>query len=153
MYGPEGFCDSLRATGFLAQQHEFWQCVESGREPDFSYDSPRAQSLLQKLYPHTDGSTIALDDTIQYWHEVKGDAQKHARTYQAVVDTADAHILKALGNASVGALPFGGGCRREETTCEAYTVQAKHRIECRFVASGNRQGESVSVSLTPMCLR
>jgi putative phage-type endonuclease len=122
-------------------EHEFWQCVESGREPDFSYDSPQAQSLLQKLYPHTDGSTVALDDTIQYWHEVKGDAQKQAMTYQAVVDTADAHILKALGSASVGTLPFGGEYRREKATREAYTVQAQHNIECRFVAAGSKHSE------------
>jgi predicted phage-related endonuclease len=115
----------------------FWQCVESGREPDFNADFPQAQSLLQKLYPHTDGSTVALDDTIQYWHEVRGDAQKHAKTYQAVVDTADAHILKALGKASIGTLPFGGEYRRKETTRESYMVQAQRRIECRFVAAAS----------------
>jgi predicted phage-related endonuclease len=120
-------------------EHEFWQCVESGREPDFSYESAQAQSLLQKLYPHTDGSTVTLDDTIQYWHEVKNDAQKQARTYQAVVDTADAHILKAMGNASVGTLPFGGEYRRRETTPEGYAVQAQSSIECCFVAAGNRR--------------
>jgi predicted phage-related endonuclease len=117
-------------------EQEFWQCVESGREPDFSYDSPTARSLLQKLHPHTDGSTVPLDDTIQYWHEVKNDAQKQAKTYQAVVDTAEAHILKALGNASIGTLPFGGEYRRMEATRAAYATGAQRDIECRFVPAG-----------------
>lgn len=109
--------------------HDFWhENVLKNVPPEFDYDHPRAAELLKRMYGSTDGTMRELGEDIAYWHQVKLDAEREAKRYQAVVDGAKAHIMHAMGNAAVGILPDGTGYTRKQITVKEHTVAASSYV-------------------------
>ena len=111
---------------------EFWGYVERKEPPPIDLGSPYASDTVKRVYTGTNGSTVYLDETVMYWAKVMGDAKEHIKRYQKAVDTAKAHILYMMGDASIGVLPDGTGFTRKLVRRKGYKVQAKEYIDLRF---------------------
>ncbi|WP_019024091.1 MULTISPECIES: YqaJ viral recombinase family protein [unclassified Thioalkalivibrio] len=111
---------------------EFWSRVEAGTPPPVDPEHKRAAEVLRRVYPGTNGETVALGDDAQRWAEVMWDAQAQAKQYQAVVDGARAHLQAMAGAASVATLPGGGGFVRKVVKRKGYEVEPSEYVDFRF---------------------
>jgi putative phage-type endonuclease len=117
-------------------EREFWQCVEQREPPAMDYARPGAIALVKRLYPGTNGETIELPAEIGYWHTVQTQSGALAKEYAAVADGAKAHILRAMGEASIGRLTGGGEYRRKIVKKPGYTVEPHSYVDFRFSKKG-----------------
>ncbi|MEB2499557.1 YqaJ viral recombinase family nuclease [Burkholderia cenocepacia] len=113
----------------------FWRHVESNDPPPFDFGHAQAIPLLRRLYPNTNGETVALDAEIAHWHAVKVEAEEQVKLYQGVIDASKAHILKAMGEAAIGRLPGVGEYRRKTVRRAGYTVEPCDYVDFRFARS------------------
>jgi putative phage-type endonuclease len=116
---------------------DFWQHVETRTEPPFNPEHPRAEELLRRMYPGTDGGTIVLDDSMEHWHQVRMESTALARKYDAAADVAKCHILHAMGEAAIGVLPDGSCYRRKIIERQGYEVAPSSCIDFRHCKKTN----------------
>lgn len=117
-------------------EREFWQCVERREPPEMDHARPGAIALVKRLYPGTNGETVQLPAEIEYWHRVQIEATALAKEYTAGADCAKAHVLRAMGEASIGRLASGGEYRRKVVQKSGYTVEPHSYIDFRFSKKG-----------------
>ncbi|SAL05993.1 endonuclease [Caballeronia calidae] len=120
----------------IEREHAFWLMVEREEPPPFDYEHASTLPLLKKLYPGTNGMTIALPVEAVEWHRVLTDAVKRVKQYEAVVDGARAHLLDLLGESAVGKLADGSGAYTRKTVQRrGYEVAPTSYTDFRFKAS------------------
>ncbi|MFL9933593.1 YqaJ viral recombinase family protein [Paraburkholderia sp. RL18-103-BIB-C] len=125
----------------IESEHEFWQTVQKREPPAMDYNRPNAIRLLRQLYPGTNGETIDLPEEALHWHRVRAEAAARAKTYEATVDGASAHLLHLMGDAALGVLPGGGSYRRKEVKRKGYTVEPMEYIDFRYVKPKGQEDE------------
>ena len=99
--------DEALIADLIAIEGRFWQGVLDGAEPGIDMDHPRADALLDRLYPGTDGTIMTLPDNAEYWHKVAQEAAVEEKSYREAKDSARRHLRHLMGQAAVGKLPDG----------------------------------------------
>ncbi|WP_277187643.1 YqaJ viral recombinase family protein [Caballeronia sp. BR00000012568055] len=117
-------------------EREFWQCVERREPPEMDYARSGAIALIKRLYPGTNGEAIELPADMDYWHNVHRQSADLAKEYAGVADGAKAHILRGMGEASIGRLSSGGEYRRKIVKKPGHTVEPYSYIDFRFSKKG-----------------
>ncbi|ARK56279.1 YqaJ viral recombinase family protein [Burkholderia pseudomallei] len=130
--------DAELADMLIDAEHDFWQHVETRRQPDIDYGHPSTRTVLARLYSGTNGETIQLGDDIAHWHHVKEQADRLAKQYDDVSKAARNHIIEAIGPASIGRLPDGSAYRRKVIERKEYTVEAATYVDCRHVKAKDK---------------
>ena len=110
----------------------YWHCVETRTPPVFDPNHPRAVEALKRIYPGTDGTTVQGDQKLLAWSEVERDAGVQKARYEDVQDGAKAHLLAAMGEASVLTLPDGSSYTRKTVKRGAYEVEATEYVQLKW---------------------
>ena len=110
----------------------FWAHVTRDEMPPIDYEHQRADELLRRLYPGTDGSTIELGSDIEHWHRVRQESLALAKRYESAADVAKCHIMEAMRQAAVGVLPDGTRYTRKVVTRKAYQVDESSYVDFRY---------------------
>lgn len=115
---------------------DFWQTFVIPKvQPPLDFADSKTLDTLRKLYPGTDGSTVAASPMHEHWRAVLDTATDAVKKYQGVVDGARAHLLAEMGNAALLAFDDGKAFRRKAVAKKAYTVNfpASTYIDFRLV--------------------
>ena len=110
----------------------FWECVQTKTPPVFDANHPRAVEALKRIYPGTDGTTVQGDEKLLAWSEVERDAGVQKARYEEVQDGAKAHLLAAMGEASVLTLPDGSSYTRKTVKRGAHEVEATEYVQLKW---------------------
>lgn len=117
----------------IESEHDFWQMVERGEPPQPEWDRSDVLSLMRRLYPGTDGSTVTATEDDVHYRKVFVNATDMAKSYATMADEAKAHLLRAMGNAS--RMIFAENqvqLQRKEIARREYVVPASKYIDARF---------------------
>ena len=123
--------DEKLIESLLTIEAAFWQCVllRTPPEPDFTHaDTPK---LLAAMYG-VDGSEVTLGDDDLEQVTLYEDYAELIRAHTKRKDEAKAHLLNAMGAASVAYLPDGRALTRKEVTVKAHPVDEFTRIDFRI---------------------
>ncbi|MHB0775396.1 YqaJ viral recombinase family nuclease [Halomonas sp. WWR20] len=134
--------DDALIADIIELEGELWAGIERGELPDIDVEHPKAIELLQRLYPGTDGSVIPLDE-LEHWKRVEEDAKAEIKELETTAKTARARILKAMGNAAVGAFADGTCYRRKKVERKGYEVQPSSYIDCRVAKLNKAEREQL----------
>jgi len=110
------FCGNL-----VVQEERFWNIVQGEEEPEVDGSLSTARAL-KKMYPEDDGEVVTLPDELIEWDKVLELAKHDIKVAKLKEATAKAHIIEAIGSATVGEL-LGGGCDY------SYIVQTRNTID------------------------
>lgn len=110
----------------------FWQCVQTKTPPPFDPNHPAALDCLARLYPGTNGETVAGDDRLLAWTTVERDASEALARYEKIKDGARAHLLSAMGEASILTLPDGSKWERKTVARKGFTVEATEYTQLKW---------------------
>jgi putative phage-type endonuclease len=97
---------------------------------------PHALAAVQRVYPGTDGSEIPLGPEMDHWHQVRQEALRLAKTYDATADAVKVHLLMAMGPSAAGVLPDGSRYTRKLVTRKAYQAPESTYIDFRHRVKG-----------------
>ena len=111
---------------------DFWKRVESNTPPELDCAHRTAPDVLAKLYPGTDGTTIALPDEAVHWHQVLAQAAEKRKGYEQIEAGAKAHIRELMGEAAIGELEGGGFYTRKLQQRKGYTAEASESMMLRY---------------------
>jgi putative phage-type endonuclease len=113
--------------------HDFWfYQVLKGVPPPLDLDAPRAQQVLQRVYPGTDGTIVPGDADAEHWFYVLLEAKRKVDAYESVASAAKAHLLDKMKEAAVLELNNGGKLTRKRVTRKGYTVADTEYVEARI---------------------
>jgi predicted phage-related endonuclease len=118
---------------------EFWGYVQRDEMPPIDHEHPRAEDLIRRLHPGTDGSTIRLDPSIEHWHRVRQESLALSKRYDTAADVAKCHILSAMGDAAIGLLPDDTRYTRKVITRKAYQVEESTYLDFRFSSKASKE--------------
>lgn len=117
----------------VAGEADFWQRVETERQPEPDFQSPNIRATLAKLYPGTNGERVVADAALLSWRQVHDEAAAKAKVYEAAAEAAQAHLQFAMGEAATLAFADGKALRRKLQKRKGYTVEATEYLDVRFV--------------------
>lgn len=110
--------------------HDFWyNHVLKGIPPELDITSPRALGALKRVYPGTDGTTIAGNATLDAFAIARAEAKAAIARYEKLVEGCDAHLLQAMGNAAMMTMGDGSTFVRKLVKRKAYTVDAAEFVQ------------------------
>jgi putative phage-type endonuclease len=121
-----GWCDAERNQRFcsylIEKEEEFWDGVIRGipPEPDAS-DSTR--EALRRMYPEDTGESIELPPEAITWDEQLQFAKAEIKAAEQRKQEAENKLKAAIGNATIGILPGGGGYSWRANPRAGYTVE------------------------------
>lgn len=113
----------------------FWWHVEHNVAPAVNPDAPEATAVLKALYKGTTGERISADPQLEHWRAVYMESSEQERRYCQAADTAKAHLLMAMKDASELVFADGTVLRRKRVERKGYTVAPFSFIDNRFVKS------------------
>jgi predicted phage-related endonuclease len=111
----------------------FWWHVEHDTAPSVNPDSPEAMAALRALYKGTTGERIQATRELEHWRGVFESAGEQGKRYEQTADTAKAHLLAAMGEASELVFADGRVLRRKLTKRKGYAVADTEYIDARIV--------------------
>lgn len=112
---------------------EFWQRLKDGVPPAPDFDRSDAADIMRRLYPGTDGRSILADDDARHHRIVMQNAQEMVSNYTKLAESARAHLLHQMGDASVLVFPDAGvQLRRKLIQRKGYAVAPSSHIDARF---------------------
>ena len=115
--------DDETIEAMRARASEFWQFyVVPKIQPPLDYGDRKTLDTLRRLFPGTDGSTIAATAMHEHWRAVFETAQDMVKKYEGVVDGARAHLMAEMGGAAQLAFPDGKSFRRKLIKKKAVTI-------------------------------
>lgn len=109
----------------------FWTCVETKTPPDLDPNHPAALKFLRSN-KIVNLDTLQGDAMMLAWAQVRADAKHEIARYEAIVEGAEAHIYKAMGDASAMTLPDGSTLTRKTVQRKAYTVEATEYVQLNY---------------------
>lgn len=113
--------------------HEFWnEYVLKGQRPPIEHSHDTTIQTLRRLYPGTNGETIEASQSQCAWRTVIEEAQGALLAYEKVVNTAKAHLMEEMGEASILAFPDGKGYVRKKIQRKGYSVEATEYMEFKL---------------------
>lgn len=116
----ESFCKDL-----LSAELAWWERHVLPKVPP--EPTARDVATLKRLYPGTDGSTVDIAAPALHWHQILVALKGEAKSIDTGIELAQAHILKAMGNAAIGQLPAGfGRYQRKEIHRATTYVELRH---------------------------
>lgn len=117
----------------ISATHDFWHLNVLQDVPcEIDATRPDALRAIKRLYPGTDGLTIAADEQLLHWHGVYQEASKISAAYEKIADGARAHLLKEMKTAAVLQIATDGHYTRKQITRKGYAVEACDYIDFRF---------------------
>jgi len=117
----------------VAATHDFWhENILKDVPPEPNWEHRTTNAVLSQLYPGTSGATVEADESILAWAKVAREASAKASEYEAVANTAKAHMLHFMGEAAVLKLEGNSVFRRKAVTRKGYTVEDSSYIDARF---------------------
>lgn len=125
----------------------FWRTyVETRIAPDID-GSEATESILKRLHPKDDGSTVVLDDEaialVDQWRSAAAEMLESGKASAAVKKEAENRLRAAIGSATFGKLPDGRTLSLKTTTRSAYSVEENTyrqlRLEAAFKPKGLRK--------------
>jgi len=117
----------------ITKTHDFWfKNVLVGVPPAIDVEGPRALEILRRVFPGTDGSTVAGSDDLEHWRVVCQEAAEKAKMYESVSDSAKAHLLAVLGEGAILTFPSGASLERKLVERKEFTVAASKHYQARF---------------------
>jgi putative phage-type endonuclease len=114
-------------------EHAFWGHVARREPPPVDLNAPNAYRVVRSLYRGTDGRTLQADEALEAWRIVMEQAYDNASNYKAVAEQAKAHLLWAMGDASMLTFADGRMMLRKEVKRKAYTVEASTYIHSQII--------------------
>ncbi len=124
----QAFIDDLTTI-----EADFWAKVENNTPPNLDYAHDAAATILDRVYPGTDGSVIDLPEQAVHWHDVLRDAAAKGKEYESVKRIARNHIKGLMGDAAIGYLPDGkGSYTRKLVKRSGHTVESTEYMDFRF---------------------
>ena len=111
---------------------EFWQHVLDMTPPVFDPTAEGAFEAIKKLYPGTNGQTIALPDDVVSYHQTLQEQQQIVKDAESLVKSAKAAILAAMGESAIGRLPDGTCYTRKTVQREGYVVKPTAYVDFRY---------------------
>lgn len=103
----------------LEKEEEFWDLVQKGEPPDVD-GSEVTTEALRRLYPTDNGLSVKLPDEALIWDRHYREAQEIIDYWEKVKNEIRNRLVAAMGEASIGVLPDGGG---------AYSYKLVHKKE------------------------
>jgi putative phage-type endonuclease len=112
---------------------EFWGFVESGERPPLDYRAPGSLTVIKKLYPGTNGTTVEADERcLRSRFEIES-CKEQIEAASESRDASLAQLLDFMGEAAFLKFPDGKALRRQLTQRKAYEVRANEFIATRWV--------------------
>lgn len=112
---------------------KFWHSHVLAKEPPtFNIENENALSAIKKLYNKIEATQVELDDELLGWVNTWNKAKEEVKKYEAVVKSAQAHILDKMQNHNTGILPNGELLIRKEVVVKGYTVAPSTYIRLDF---------------------
>jgi len=112
----------------IARASEWWnRHVIQGNIPD-----PSTIEDVRALYKGVTDQTIVADERLLAWAKVAEEAADRAKQYETLAESAKAHLLSAMGEASVLKLDGNKCFRRRLVTRKSYTVPESQYVMATF---------------------
>lgn len=103
---------------------EFWErYVLPKLQPPLDYADRKTLDTLKRMYPGTDGSTLAANAMQEHWRAVLEQAKEMVAKYEAVVEGAKAHLLSEMGAAALLRFDDGKAYRRKLIKTKACVIE------------------------------
>lgn len=94
---------------------EFWGYVERREMPPVD-ESEATRAMLGLIYPHDTGDEVSLPPDATEWDHELTDVKEKIKSLDSRKTLLENQLRAAIGNASVGRLPFGGGYSWKQQT-------------------------------------
>lgn len=117
----------------LDGEADFWQHVQAGTAPEPDWARPDTIEILRRMCPGTDGTTLIASEDDKHYRAVFANATEMLNNYTKLADSARAHLLHRMGEASQLVFPEAGvQLRRRLVQRKEYNVEASSHIDARF---------------------
>jgi putative phage-type endonuclease len=120
------WCDVERHDRFISylieKEAEFWDRVIRGIPPSVDA-SDSSREVLSRLYPRDTGETIELPPEAIAWDEQLQFAKAEIKAAEHRKQDAENKLKAAIGNATIGLLPGGGGYTWKASERKGYVVE------------------------------
>jgi putative phage-type endonuclease len=120
------WCDVERHDRFISylieKEAEFWDRVIRGIPPSVDA-SDSSREVLSRLYPRDTGETIELPPEAIAWDEQLQFAKAEIKAAEHRKQDAENKLKAAIGNATIGLLPGGGGYTWKASERKGYIVE------------------------------
>ena len=130
--------DDETIEDLIAIHADLWRHVENGTLPEIDTDHPRAQDLLKRLHPGTDGTVIRLSD-LDHWRRVEQEAKAEIKELETTARKARSRILKHMGDSAVAIFDDKTCIRRKVVEPKTYTVEPKPYILATYGKPGRNE--------------
>ena len=107
--------DKEFGKNLMDAERVFMDAVKAGEPPGWDYQHPTTLELMKAVYPGTNGKSTDLGKNVLAWWDVLDDARRKRREYDAVAQTAKAHIVGEMKSHSLGYLPDGETITQKRT--------------------------------------
>jgi putative phage-type endonuclease len=115
----------------LDAEASFWRMVETKTPPPAT---GLDVTVLKKLFPNVNATTIELDAEAVVWDRAFLTADADLKDAKTRRDDAKARLLQLVGENGFGALPGGGGWKRNEISRKGYEVKPTTYCDFRRAA-------------------
>jgi putative phage-type endonuclease len=119
----------------IEKEEEFWDRVIRGNPPEADA-SDSTKELLLRLYPKDTGESVELPSDFEEMNERRIALKSSIKEIEIELQGIDNKIKAAIGNATLGILPSGGGFSWKQQYRDSYTVQATDYRVLRVVKAG-----------------
>ena len=99
----------------VVKLREFWGFVERREMPPVD-ESEATRAMLGLIYPHDTGDEVSLPTDATEWDHELTDVKEKIKSLESRKTLLENQIRAAIGNASLGRLPFGEGYSWKEQT-------------------------------------
>lgn len=99
----------------LPKLSEFWGYVERREMPPVD-ESEATKAMLGLIYPHDTGDEVSLPPDATEWDHELTDVKEKIKSLESRKTLLENQLRAAIGNASAGRLPFGGGYSWKQQT-------------------------------------
>jgi putative phage-type endonuclease len=136
------WCDTGRNERFcqflLEQEASFWNGVERGIPPEVD-PSDSTREILGRLYPKDSGQSIELPIEAIAWDEQLTFAKAEIKAAEERKQDAENRLKAAIGAATIGLLPGGGGYTWKASERKGYVVEPTTVRTLRRIKSERNQ--------------
>ncbi len=115
--------DRFINDALIPKLEEFWNCVESGEQPEIDGSMATAQ-LLARLFPDDNGEAKQLPPESADWDAELAELRPRLKEIKARKDELDNKMKAAIGEAAIGVLPDGAQYTFKTSDRKGYTVES-----------------------------
>lgn len=120
---------------------DFWDRVQRRDPPPVDWSHPSTPALIEALYRPIEGHTTDLGKDAAHWVREYLSLGETLRTTEKERELAKAHIIEAMGGASVGLLPDGTEVLRTICQRKGYTVDPGEYVRMTVRQPRRRKGD------------